>query len=371
MDDAIDIRKPRSRRRFAWRAAVGIIAVAGGGVAAGIALQRNSSNGAAATPSAVATSTATVTRANLSTVDQVSGTLKYTGTYTLNGGLTGTLTKLAAEGATLKRGDVIAEVDGKPVYLMYGDRPAWRGFQDGMSEGPDVAQLDQNLIALGYATAAQLTPSNHYSSYDIAAVKRWQTAMGLTADGTIPAGQIQFLPGAVRVGKHKLEPGAMVQGPAPVADATSTTRGVSVALDTSKEGEVKAGQPVTITLPDGTQAKGTVSSVGSVATTTGGGNGSSSSTTVPVDIALTDQSAVGSLEGAPVTVNITTATASNALTVPIIALTVTADGHSAVDVVSNGVTRRVPVTTGMYSDTRVEIRDGDVHEGDTIVVPQT
>jgi peptidoglycan hydrolase-like protein with peptidoglycan-binding domain len=370
MDDAIDFRPPRTRRRLAWRAAVGIVVVAGAGVATGIAVQRNGGSPAAAAP-AVATGSDTVTRTSLSTVDQVSGTLKYTGTSTLSAGLNGTLTRLATEGATLKRGDVIAEVDGRPVFLMYGDRPAWRGFQDGMSDGPDVAQLDQNLIALGYATAAQLTPSNHYSSYDIAAVKRWQTAMGLTADGVIPAGQLQFLPGAVRVGKHRAEPGAMVQGGAPVADATSTTRGVVVALDTSKEGEVKAGQPVTVTLPDGTQAKGTVSSVGSVATTSGGGNGGSSTTTVEVDVALTDQSALGSLEGAPVTVNITTATARDVLTVPIIALTVTADGHSAVDVVSGGSTRRVPVTTGMFSDTRVEIRDGAVHEGDTVVVPQT
>jgi multidrug efflux pump subunit AcrA (membrane-fusion protein) len=370
MDDAIDHRPPRSRRRVAWRAALGIVVVAGGGVAAGIAVQRNGNGAVAATP-AVATGTDTVTRTSLSTVDQVSGTLKYTGSYTLSGGLTGTLTRLAAEGATLKRGDVIAEVDGRPVFLMYGDRPAWRGFQDGMSDGPDVAQLDQNLIALGYATAAQLTPSNHYSAYDIAAVKRWQTAMGLTADGVISNGQLQFLPGAVRVGKHKMEPGAMVQGPAPIADATSTTRGVVVALDTAKEGEVKAGQPVTVVLPDGTQAKGTVSSVGSVATTSGGSGGSSSTTTVEVDVALNDQSALGSLEGAPVSVNITTATASNVLTVPIIALTVTSDGHSAVDVAGGGVTRRVPVTTGMYSDTRVEIRDGAVHEGDTVVVPQT
>ncbi|HXA28401.1 MAG TPA: peptidoglycan-binding protein [Candidatus Angelobacter sp.] len=371
MDDAIDIQRPRTRRRVAWRAAAGIVVIAGGSVLAVIALQRNGAAPAAAAP-AVATGTATVARTSLSTVDQVSGTLKYTGTYTLTGGLTGTLTRIAAEGATLKRGDVIAEVDGRPVYLMYGDRPAWRGFQSGMSDGPDVAQLDRNLIALGYATAAQLTPSNHYSAYDIAAVERWQTAMGLTADGTIPAGQIQFLTDAVRVGKHHAEPGAMVQGAAPVADATSVTRGVVVALDTAKEGEVKLGQPVTVTLPDGSTAKGKVDSIGTVATSSGGGNGGSSTTSVEVDVSLTDQSALGTLDGAPVSVDITTATARDVLAVPIIALTVTADGHSAVDVVgSGGAVRRVPVTTGMYSDTMVEIRDGAVHEGDTVVVPQT
>ena len=62
-------------------------------------------------------------------------------------------------------------------------------------------------------------------------------------------------------------------GPAagPVLAATSDQHVVTVPLDASQQGEVKAGDKVTVTLPDGTTTPGVVSSVGTVATTSGSG----------------------------------------------------------------------------------------------------
>ena len=56
-------------------------------------------------------------------------------------------------------------------------------------------------------------------------------------------------------------------GPAagPVLAATSDEQVVTIALDTSQESEVKAGDAVTVTLPDGSMTPGVVSSVGTVA----------------------------------------------------------------------------------------------------------
>ena len=50
-----------------------------------------------------------------------------------------------------------------------------------------------------------------------------------------------------------------------------------------------------------------VSSVGTVATTSG--SGGNPTTTIPVQVTLTDPGAAGTLDQAPVTVNITTASA--------------------------------------------------------------
>jgi len=36
-------------------------------------------------------------------------------------------------------------MDGAPVPLFHGDRPFWRTIGDGVSDGPDVTQLEQNL----------------------------------------------------------------------------------------------------------------------------------------------------------------------------------------------------------------------------------
>ena len=65
-------------------------------------------------------------------------------------------------------------------------RPEWRALAVGVTPGPDVAQLDGNLIALGYATAATLTVSGSYTDATGYAVARWQQAAGLTVTGTGP-----------------------------------------------------------------------------------------------------------------------------------------------------------------------------------------
>ena len=61
-----------------------------------------------------------------------------------------------------------------------------------------------------------------------------------------------------------------------------------------------------------------MSSVGTVATTSG--SGEDAVTTIPVQVKLTDPRAAGTLDQAPVTVNITTGTARDVLAVPVTAL---------------------------------------------------
>ena len=59
--------------------------------------------------------------------------------------------------------------------------------------------------------------------------------------------------------------GAAAPGTA-VLTATSTSPVVTVALDAGQQTEVKKGDKVSVTLPDGTTTPGVVSSVGTVAT---------------------------------------------------------------------------------------------------------
>jgi len=124
---------------------------------------------------------------------------------------------------------------------------------------------------------------------------------------------------------------------------------VTISLDVSRETEVKAGDRVTVTLPDGSATPGVVSSVGAVATTSqSGGN---AVTTIPVQVKLTDPKAAGALDQAPVTVNITTATAHETLVVPVTALLARSPGGYEVEVAGPGDTRRyVPVRPGIFDD---------------------
>jgi hypothetical protein len=147
---------------------------------------------------------------------------------------------------------------------------------------------------------------------------------------------------------------------------------VTIPLDASDQSEVKAGDTVSITLPDGTTTPGVISSVGTVAATTSrpGGN---PTTTIPVQVTLTDPGAAGTLDQAPVTVNITTASSPGpVLAVPVTALLAQASGGYVVEVAGPGNTRRwVTVTPGPIfdgADGLVQVT-GALTPGQRVVVP--
>ncbi len=65
----------------------------------------------------------------------------------------GTLTWLPSPGRVIRQGQVLYRTDnGDPVVLLYGPVPAWRSLYEGLT-GADVAQLNHDLVALGYAAA--------------------------------------------------------------------------------------------------------------------------------------------------------------------------------------------------------------------------
>jgi len=161
---------------------------------------------------------------------------------------------------------------------------------------------------------------------------------------------VVFEPEALRVAQVTGHLGGQANGP--VLAATSDRQMVTVALDASAQSEVKAGDRVSVTLPDGTTTPGVVSSVGTVAAATSGQGqspGQGTTTTIPVQVKLTHPGAAGTLDQAPVTVYLTTASVKNALAVPVTALVAQSPRGYVVEVAGPGNTRRwVPVTPGIF-----------------------
>jgi multidrug efflux pump subunit AcrA (membrane-fusion protein) len=148
---------------------------------------------------------------------------------------------------------------------------------------------------------------------------------------------------------------------------------VTISLDAAQQAEVTAGDKVTVTLPDGMTTPGTVSWVGRVATASSGGSGGSdAAATIPVTVTLTHTAVAGSLDQAPVTVNITTGSVQNALAVPVGALLAQASGGYAVEVAGADNTRHlVPVQVGPVfddADGLVQVA-GALTPGQLVVVP--
>jgi hypothetical protein len=291
-----------------------------------------------------------VTRQDITATTPVSATLGYAGSYQVRGQGGGTLTWLPSAGQVIRQGHPLYRTgDETPVVLLYGSVPAWRALEEGVT-GQDVSQLNHDLVTLGDADRSEIAALgwDYFSWATSAGVAKLQSALGASvSSGWLPPGSVVFAPRALRVRQVTGSLGGPADGP--VLAATSDQHVVTVPLDVSRQGEVKAGDRVTVTLPGGTTTPGTVSSVGTVATPSG--SGGNPVTTIPVIVILADTRAAGTLDQAPVTVNITTGTARGALVVPVTALVARSGGRYAVEVAGQGSSRRwVPVTPGIFDD---------------------
>jgi hypothetical protein len=301
----------------------------------------------------------------------------------------GTYTSLPAAGVVVRQGQVLYAVSGTPVVLLYGATPAYRDLAEG-DTGADVTELNTDLVALGYLTAADLGPRSgwdYYSAETAYGVQQLQARLGVTQTGSLALGAAVFLPSAIEV--TGLGSSVVLGGPAStgqvVLTASSTTPQVTIDLDATLQGEMHAGEPVSVTLPDGSDTPGVVSSVSTVATSSSpggsgsggsggsGSGGSGSSATVTVEVALDDPAAAGNLNQAPVEVTITTGSVSNALVVPVDALLAQSSGSYAVEVIASGGRHYlVPVTPGLFDDAAGLVQvTGNLAPGQKVVVPGT
>ena len=67
----------------------------------------------------------------------------------------GVITRAAEPGSEVREGDPVLEVDARPVFLLRGERPAYRAIAAG-DFGPDVAQLQQALNRLGMGRTSNI-----------------------------------------------------------------------------------------------------------------------------------------------------------------------------------------------------------------------
>jgi hypothetical protein len=326
----------------------------------------------AASASRLATNVAPVVQRTLTSQLAVSGTLGYSDNYVVLNETQGHYTALPTPGQLINEGDSIYQVDGAPVILLYGSTPAYRTLSEYL-RGADVVQLNAALVALGYVSRSNLDPSSSYFNWwTLYGTQRLQQHLGLSQTGSLALGTVVFLPTGIRVTSITPVLGSPAGAGAPVAAATSTGRRVVVNLDAFQQSDVKVGDQVTISLPNGRTTPGTVASVGSVATTPSGPGGGTP--TVEVDIKPTDQAATGTLDAAPVSVLITIATAPNVLAVPVTALLATANGGYELEVLtSTGRHEMVPVTVGLFddSDGLVQVSGNGLEAGQQVVVAGT
>jgi hypothetical protein len=384
-------------RRKTWAlAATAVLAVA---IATGGVAVMSGAEQATAAARQLPVGTAQVERRTLAAMVSQAGTLTYRARsdgspYSVINQAQGTYTELPGLGRVISHGHVLYRVNDRPVVLLRGSTPAYRTLSAGMS-GPDVAELNADLLALGYATRAQLHPrSAFFGAATTTALEKLQAGLGVARNGSLALGQVVFEPTAVRVTSVSAQLGGRTHPGETVMQATSTARLVQIALAASQQTEVAVGNKVRITLPNNRTTAGVVSSVGTVATcpssSGSGGSGSSpaalgadtcssgssgsATPTITVGVTPSDPAATGRWDQAPVQIGITTAAVPNALVVPVTALLARSGGGYAVEVVgAGGRNHLVPVSLGLFDDADglVQVTASGLAAGQEVVVPTT
>jgi hypothetical protein len=172
--------------------------------------------------------------------------------------------------------------------------------------------------------------------------------------------------------------------PQAILQTTSTHLVVTVDLSATSQSEARVGQHVTVAMPSGVNAGGTITAVSPVAQNAsnsgdnssgnsggggggggsggGNGNGGGSSSTIPVTIALSGRTARAGMDQAVVSVNFVQQRANHVLSVPVTALLATSGAHYAVQEAA-APHRLIPVRTGLFATGFVQIWGPGIYPG--------
>ncbi|KRC59344.1 hypothetical protein ASE14_16540 [Agromyces sp. Root81] len=362
--DAPAAPQPGRRRRAPWLIAGACIAVLGiAGTMLAVTWSASSSDDGDAANADADVATTPVTRGDLTERVRLSGRLGYGASQELGTSLGGTITWLPDAGAVLDRGATLFRVDDDPVVLLLGALPMWRQFAEGMDDGPDVLQLEQNLAALGFF---EREPDQEFAGSTAAAIERWQKSLGLERTGTIEQGRVVFAPAGVRVAERKAQIGAGAG--ASVIAVSDTVKRVSAFIAPNLEAIAPVGTPVQLTLPGGATVQGTVSAVG--APVEQADDKGEKKLKLPLTITLDDPAAADGLDDVGVNGVLTAVRREDALLVPVTALLARTGGGFAVEVVEKGTVKTVSIELGLFADGLVEVTGGKLEAGDEVVVPE-
>lgn len=307
-------------------------------------------------------STAAVERRDLVERETFDGSLGFADEQALASARAGTITWIADEGSTIRRGDPLYEVDERPVSLMFGELPSYRALSSGV-EGRDVRQLQRNLRVLGYDDGGDLEVNGEFDADTAEAVRDWQEDLGLDRTGVVDLGDVVFSAGSRRMGQHTLEVGSSAAGQ--VASTTSLQRTVTISLDASDQDLVSEGDRVQVELPGGERNGGRITEVGKVAESDP--QDPEAEPTVEVTVRLIGRVRTD-LDQAPVDVDVQTSRADGVLAVPVEALLALAEGGYGLEVVdASGRTHLVGVDTGTFAEGWVEVSGTDVSDGLEVV----
>ncbi|TDP95346.1 multidrug efflux pump subunit AcrA (membrane-fusion protein) [Leucobacter luti] len=351
----------RRRTRLLWIAGIALLVGLGGG---GSYLAYASASEPTQEPTKPKLDTAKIEEGTLTGSRTIPGVLDFAQTRDQASEIAGTLTGTPAAGSTVDHGGVLFSVDNQGVYLFNGALPAWRAFETGMSDGPDVKQLEENLSAAGHFG---YTPDEEFDWNTKNAIALWQESTGQAETGRIDLGRVVFSASSVRIADVLASVGDRVGPGIPVVKLSALQQAVTADLKLGDQKLAVLDTPVEIQLPGGTTTTGKITGIGQPTERESNG---SKSVVIPITVTLDTPEDAQGIQKANVTVDVPSETREGVLSVPLEALIALPDGGFGVETAhADGTTSKVPVTTGLFAGGRVEVSGEKIKAGMEVVVP--
>ena len=329
--------------------------------------------------------TVPVEKRTLTSTSVAQGSVVHTGESPINltgvvgsAGPTQLVTKAPVAGTTLKSGDVLMEVSGRPVFVLPGPVPMYRTLGTA-AKGDDVEQLQAALSDLGFGRLRGGT----FDAPTGTAVKAWYERAGYSAqpgdEVTVPSGEVVFLPTLpVRLDSVAVKAGAQATGQ--VGTTTDPTVVVRATLPSADARLVHPGLAAVLRMPDGSTLPATVEATGKDAAPpvtgpppSGAPPAADTSNTTRLRLVARDPAALAAYAGQSAKIEVEVGSSGgDVLVVPVAAVSTKADGKARVRVqAADGSVRDVPIVLGLTALglVGVEPADGGVLvAGDRVVV---
>lgn len=322
-------------RRGLLLAGIIVILLAGATVIAFVLANR--STGANSLPS-TGLSVVHVRRGTLTVKGTGGGTLAGTPAPLATGTrMVGTATELPAVGTVVTQGQVLYRIDNQPVILLYGTTPVFRAFGPGMTTGPDLVQLEQDLVHLGYGQPYGLLANGDFNFSDEQALRAFNKAEGLPSGDQLALGAVLFEPGPVVVAADSVGLGASIAAGGAVVSLDMDIPQATVQLSSAQASGITSGTSALVTLSSPSEVlNGKVSSVVP-----------SSGSNVNVTVSLNNPPAGLSLAQRSVFVEFDVQTLHNVYIVPVSALVATVGGQYALqEALGGGRSTLIAVSVG-------------------------
>lgn len=300
-----------------------------------------------------------VERRTLQDVVVLRGAVNRDDRFTLYSAGQGRITTIRLEEeSTIAQGDIVMEIDGRPMIAVNGTIPYWRALNTRSADGPDVELLERFLEAEGYDPGSI---DHGFTTTTRNALRDWQEDNGYPDDGVFLPTDLAIADWPATVGAVALEIGQFISPGAPLVPFVEDELSVIVSVDPTDRSRLEPGLRASIEVSaTGDSADGRIQELADTASIDGQG-----AQRYRGELELLGELDV--VAGTAVRIEVVLEEVIDALVVPVASVSLSGDGTEEVRILTrDGTLDRVPVTTGLTEGSFVEIIEG--LDGDEQVV---